>query len=187
MTSNNRIKAKDPTRREALLRLGFAVAAAYVVPEVVNISQARASSSASPPSAASKASSPPSDPSSPSAPSSATPPTPPTAPSDVEDTEVDVQDTDTCTASRSAASGNATISRSDFERAQAAVDAGYAKPLDVIWADFNKSYSGKVIGVEFTGHQWRPRYRFRAISASGHLETVIVSARTGKIERIVGC
>jgi len=186
MTLVNSTKTKDPTRREALLRLGLAVATAYVVPEVINISQARASSSASPPSAPSKAS-PPSAASTPSAPSSATPPTPPTAPSNVDDTEVDVQDTDTCTASRSAASGNATISRSDFERAQAAVDAGYAKPLDVIWSDFTKNYPGKVIGVEFTGHKWRPRYRFRAISESGHLETVIVSARTGKIERIVGC
>jgi len=32
-----------------------------------------------------------------------------------------------------------------------------------------------------------PRYRFRAISKSGRLETVTISAQTGSIQRIVGC
>ncbi|PCJ76961.1 MAG: hypothetical protein COA53_01750 [Rhodobacteraceae bacterium] len=80
-----------------------------------------------------------------------------------------------------------TISQSDFDRAQKAVEAGYAKPLEAIWSDFSSNYSGKVIGMEFTGFRWRPRYRFKAISANGHLETVIVSARTGLVEKVVGC
>jgi len=73
------------------------------------------------------------------------------------------------------------------ERAQEAVDAGFAKPLEAIWPKFSSDYSGKVIGIEFTGFRWRPRYRFKAISDLGHLETVIVSARTGLIEKVVGC
>lgn len=190
--------ANTHTRREAMRRLGLAVVAAYVAPEFLTLSEARASTP-TPPSAAteptqasttsstsststtSTASSSPT-----SNPTNVTPPTPPTAPSNIEDIETDVQDADTCK-NTSDNGAQATISRSDFERAQAAVDAGYAKPLDAIWADFTSSYNGRVIGVEFTGYRWRPRYRFRGISPSGHLETVIVSARTGEIERIVGC
>ncbi len=168
---------KDLTRREALRRLGMAVTAAYVVPDVVMVSQARASGVETEQ---------PSAPDQPSPPEVPTPPTPPSAPENIDEIERDVTETDTCKGS--AQSGNApTISARDFERAQAAVEAGYAKPLDAIWTDFTKNYHGKVVGIEFTGYKWRPRFRFRAISASGRLETVIVSARTGKIEKIVGC
>ena len=72
-------------------------------------------------------------------------------------------------------------------RSQEAVAAGYAKPLDQIWNEFISSYDGKVLGVEFLDRQRNPRYRFRAISRSGRLETVTISAQTGAIQRIVGC
>ncbi len=79
------------------------------------------------------------------------------------------------------------ISRSDLERSQDAIEAGYAKPLDQIWGEFISEYDGKVIGVEFLDRQSNPRYRFRAISRTGRLETVTISAQTGSILRIVGC
>ncbi len=162
---------KNPSRRAAMRRLGLAVATAYIVPEVVMLSGARASTSSSV-----------------SGGSFITPPTPPTAPSNVDAIEADAQVSDTCQkASASDANQPITISQSDFDRAQEAVEAGYAKPLEAIWPEFGSNYSGKVIGIEFTGFRWRPRYRFKAISANGHLETVIVSARTGLIEKIIGC
>lgn len=173
MTQNSD-RLENPTRREAFRRLGLAVAAAYIVPEVLILSEARASSSVSEPSGS----------------SFVTPPTPPTPPSDVDEVEGDAEAeaTDTCkTVESSEGSQDISFSQSDFERAQEAVEAGYAKPLEAIWPEFISNYSGKVIGIEFTGFRWRPRYRFRAISATGRLETVIVSARTGIIESIVGC
>jgi len=160
---------ENPSRRAAMRRLGLAVASAYIVPEVVMLSAARASSSVS-------------------GSSFVTPPTPPTAPSNVDAIEADIQVGDSCqNTTVSEANQPVSISQSDFDRAQEAVEAGYAKPLQAIWPEFSSNYSGKVIGIEFTGFRWRPRYRFKAISASGHLETVIVSARTGLIEKIVGC
>ena len=163
---------ENPTRREAIRRLGLSVAAAYIVPEVLIVSQARASSSDSEPSTS----------------SSATPPTPPTAPSNIEELEVDARTSDNCRKSQVADSNQSvSFSESDFKRAQASVNAGYAKSLQAIWPEFISNYSGKVIGMEFTGFRWRPRYRFKAISTNGHLETVIVSARTGIIEKIVVC
>lgn len=160
---------ENPGRRAALRRLGMAVVAAYVTPEVAMLSEARASSGVSPP-------------------SGVTAPTPPTPPSSPSNAEVGDQTRDACIAETGEGNANTiSITESDFNRAQRSVDAGYAKPLEAIWADFTNSYSGKVIGVEFTGYQYRPRYRFKAISPSGHLETVVVSARTGKILRIVGC
>jgi len=165
---------ENPSRRAALRRLGLVAAAAYIVPEVLMLSEARASSGASFPSPA----------------SAVTPPTPPTPPSDVDvdAVEADGDVNDTCQkATAGDLNQSISISQSDFDRAQEAVEAGYAKPLEAIWPQFSSSYSGKVIGIEFTGFRWRPRYRFKAISASGHLETVIVSARTGLIEKIVGC
>ena len=164
---------ENPSRRAAMRRLGLAVAAAYIVPETVMLSGARASSSASSASGGG---------------SFVTPPTPPTAPSNVDVIEADAQVTDTCQkASTREANQPISISQSDFDRAQEAVEAGYAKPLKAIWPEFSSNYSGKVIGIEFTGFRWRPRYRFKGISANGHLQTVIVSARTGIIEKIVGC
>ena len=161
---------ENPSRRAAMRRLGLAVATAYIVPEIVMLSGARASSSAS------------------GSGSFVTPPTPPTAPSDVDVIEFDVQESDTCQkTTASEVNQPISISQSDFDRAQESVKAGYAKPLQAIWPNFSSNYSGKVIGIEFTGFRWRPRYRFKAISADGHLETVIVSARTGLIEKIVGC
>ena len=169
MTPNS---LENPSRRAAMRRLGLAVATAYIVPEIVMLSGARASSSSNASGSG----------------SFVTPPTPPTAPSNVDIIEADVQVSDTCQkATASEANQPISISQSDFDRAQEAVEAGYAKPLEAIWPEFSSNYSGKVIGIEFTGFRWRPRYRFKAISASGHLETVIVSARTGLIEKVVGC
>ena len=163
---------ENPSRRAAMRRLGLVVATAYIVPEIVMLSGARASSSSNVSGGGSYA----------------TPPTPPTPPSNVDVVEADVQISDSCRkATASEANQPITISQSDFDRAQKAVEAGYAKPLEAIWPEFISNYSGKVIGIEFTGFRWRPRYRFKAISAAGHLETVIVSARTGLIEKIVGC
>ncbi len=163
---------ENPSRRAAMRRLGLAVTAAYIVPEVVMLSGARASTSSNASGGG----------------SFATPPTPPSPPSNIEDIEADIRETDTCQkATAREASQPVTISQSDFVRAQKSVEAGYAKPLEAIWPEFSSNYSGKVIGIEFTGFRWRPRYRFKAISAIGHLETVIVSARTGIIEKIVGC
>lgn len=163
---------QNPSRREALRRLGLSVAAAYIVPEVLVLSEARASSGISELSSV----------------KGGTPPTPPTAPSNIDELEVDVQERDFC---RSTHVGDpeqsVSFSESDYELAEAAVEAGYAKPLQAIWPEFISNYSGKVIGIEFTGFRWRPRYRFRAISTGGRLETVIVSARTGIIEKIVVC
>ncbi len=168
----------NPTRREALRRLGLAVTAAYVAPSVLLVSEARASSSGT---------SQPTPPSGPTNGSPPTPPTPPTAPSNIEEIEADVTETDTCRSRLSRNPDTPFISASDFNRAQQAVEAGYAKPLDSIWASFMAEYPGQVISIEFTGYRWRPRFRFKAISASGRLETVIVSARTGEIEKIIGC
>lgn len=171
--SNKENKPDNPGRRAALRRFGMAVVAAYVTPEVVLLSEARASSGVSPPSGVSVA----------------TPPTPPSTPSDVDrNVEVDERPRDSCkTATGNENTDTISITESDFNRAQRSVDAGFAKPLEAIWADFTREYSGKIIGVEFTGYQYRPTYRFKAISPSGHLETVVVSARTGKVLRIVGC
>ncbi len=169
----------NPTRREALRRLGLAVTTAYVAPSVLLVSEARASSSGT---------SQPTPPSGPTNGSPPTPPTPPTAPSNIEEIEADVIETDSCKNARNVANPDTPfISAHDFERAQQAVEAGYAKPLDSIWSSFMAEYPGQVISIEFTGYRWRPRFRFRAISASGRLETVIVSARTGEIEKIIGC
>lgn len=162
-------RGKNITRRQALARLGMVSVVAYVVPEMVMLSQARASSGAS-------------------LPSVPTPPTPPTAPSNIDELEYDKSAVDRCQGS--GASGRArppTFSRRDFERARASVQAGYAKPLTQIWGDIVNEYGGRILGIEFTGYRWRPRYRLRAISRTGRLETIIVSARTGLIVRIVGC
>ncbi len=163
-------KRNNISRRKALARLGLAAATVYVAPGFLTLSSARASNSSS------------------SGGSVTTPPTPPTAPSNVDDLEVDQTATDSCgTVDKGSSDGPATISQDDMKRAQEAVEAGYAKPLDQVWPGLVAAYSGRIIWVEFTGFRWRPRYRLRAISESGHLETVIVSARTGLIERIVGC
>jgi len=79
------------------------------------------------------------------------------------------------------------ISRSDMARAQEAIAAGYAQPLESIWAVFTGQYRGRIIDIEFTGQKQNPRYRFRAISKTGRLETVTISAQTGEVLRIVGC
>ena len=158
---------ENPARRKALRRLGLAVATAYVVPEIIMLSEASASSSSDV--------------------SFVTPPTPPSPPANLSELEVDERESDTCVEATSGAEQQITFSASDFERAQASVAAGYAKPLSAIGPQVGVDYSGKIIGIEFTGFRWLPRYRFKAISASGHLETVIVSARTGRIEEIIGC
>ncbi len=180
---------QNPGRRAALRRLGGAVLAAYVVPEVVFLSEARAESSgsvASGNSPASGGSSPSASPPSPPEPSTPSPsggggaegsnpsasgPTP----------------SEACNISGPSGADTLSISRSDLIRSQEAIEAGYARPLEQIWADFTSRYDGKIIGIEFTGRRRKPRYRFRAISSTGRLETVTISARTGEIIRIVGC
>lgn len=186
--SSSSDKPANPSRRAALRRLGMAVVAAYVVPEVVLLSEARASG-VSPPSGVSVVTppTPPSEPSGASAPEAETPTgNSRSTPSRSRDTEADDLPSDACrTPDNSGAAIQ--ISETDFKQAQASVDAGYAKPLEAIWGDFTSQYSGRVIGVEFTGYRYRPTYRLKAISPTGHLETVLVSARTGKIIRIIGC
>lgn len=179
MTRNlDTTRSDRPNRREALRRLSGASVTAYVVPEMLFLSAARADSSG------------------PSAPSG---PVEPEAPSAVDEPEIEApsapeterqsreQARERCNASPLNDSNQIRISRSDFRRSQAAIDAGYAQPLEQIWGAFTSGYDGKVIGVEFIGRQNNPRYRFRAISASGRLETVTISAQTGAIEKIVGC
>ncbi|PHQ96060.1 MAG: hypothetical protein COB40_09320 [Marinosulfonomonas sp.] len=169
---NSELNQNNISRRKALARLGLMAATVYVAPSFLTLSSARASSSVSPPSGA----------------SIPTPPTPPTAPSNVDELEFDVVARDRCgTDEMDSSGGPVTIGQNDMKRAQEAVEAGYAKPLDQVWPGLMAAYSGRIIRVEFTGFRWRPRYRLRAISETGHLETVIVSARTGRIERIVGC
>ncbi len=175
-----------PSRREALRRLAGAAIAAYVVPEVLFLSEARAESSAPSAPTAPTAPTAPSVPV-PSAPDPGTEPDESTpgsgaGPSDAEDVA-----RDTCSISSSQDPDTISISRSDLARSQDAVKAGYARPLDQIWGTFISSYDGKIIGVEFIDRQTNPRYRFRAISKAGRLETVTISAQTGVIQRIVGC
>ncbi len=188
-------RPESPSRRAALRRLAGAVAGAYVVPEVVFLSAARADTST---------------PSVPSPSSVDTSPVPTPAPSsgtggtDVVDDSDDTDDTETTEATEGASSpeqvaretcsipenarpDTISISRTDLSRSQDAIAAGYAKPLDQIWNEFIAGYDGKVLGVEFLDRKSNPRYRFRAISRSGRLETVTISAQTGVIQRIVGC
>lgn len=176
--SDNLTTTTGLSRRDALRRMVLSVTAAYVTPEVIMLSAARAGSSVSVvsvPTAASVA-------------SVATPPTPPSPPESVDQAvEVDEREGDSCKGSTSRNNSNPELDRGDSRNAQAAVAAGYAKPLEEIWPDFVANYSGTITDVEFTGFQYRPTYRIKAISPRGHLETVIVSARTGKIIRIVGC
>jgi len=155
------------TRREALKRLGRYSVTAYVVPNVVLLSEARASGASGSGSQ--------SDP---------TPPSPPTAPSNIEEIEADELLSDKC---RGDDAGGDSPEQTGMETARQAVEAGYARPLDSVLRRLSSQYDGRVVGVSFTGFRWRPRYRFRAVSVSGRLETVIVSARTGKIVRIEGC
>lgn len=171
---------KSANRREILRRLAGAVVAAYVVPEVLMLSEARAEGSAP---------TPPSDPTAPSEPSPPSSPSSSTGPSTGEDSYDGAGEDarERCQIPDSAGGNSISISRSDLNRSQEAIAAGYAKPLDQIWGTFISSYNGKVIGVEFIGRLSDPRYRFRAISRSGRLETVTISAQTGVIEQIVGC
>ncbi len=173
------VRPESPTRRDALRRLAGAVVTAYVVPEVLFLSKARAGNSK------------PSVPS-PSTPSPSTP-VPSSAPDDDDDSGSDGASgaaeaaRDTCNIPGTQNANTISISRSDMQRSQEAIEAGYAKPLNQIWGNFVSDYDGKVIGVEFLDRQNNPRYRFRAISSSGRLETVTISAQTGAIQRIIGC
>ncbi|HIP24600.1 MAG TPA: hypothetical protein EYG79_13565 [Rhodobacteraceae bacterium] len=169
-------RPKKPSRRAALRRLAGAAVAGYVVPEVLFLSAARAESSAA------------SEPSAPPGPSTAFTPSAP-APSGTASSASSAEEgaRETCTVTNTQNSNTISISRRDLQRAQEAVEAGYAKPLDQIWGAFTSEYDGKVIGVEFLDRRNNPRYRFRAISKSGRLETVTISAQTGSIQRIVGC
>jgi len=190
-------RPERPSRRDALRRLAGAVVAAYVVPEVLFLSEAKAGDG---PSGAQT------DPSGPD------PIEPPDDGNDGgEDDDGGPEDTggggsddddngsgdrgdksedsarDTCNIPGTQNANTISISRSDMQRSQEAIDAGYAKPLNQIWGNFISDYDGKVIGVEFLDRQNNPRYRFRAISKSGRLETVTISAQTGAIQQIVGC
>jgi hypothetical protein len=178
-------EAIQPSRRDALRRLAGAVVMAYVVPEVLFLSAAHADEG--------------DESSSPSAPAPSSPA--PSGGSDDQDDDSDDDDDDetfagrdeddqareTCNLPRARGENTISISRSDMERAQEAVNAGYAKPLDQVWGQFISEYDGKVIGVEFLDRRRNPRYRFRAISNTGRLETVTISAQTGVIQHIVGC
>jgi len=159
-------RPESPDRRAALRRLA-GMAAAYVVPEVLTLSAAHASTPT-----------PPTAPTAPSTPS----PSGPVSPSSAEDGA-----RETCKVYSSQGPDTISITRSDMARSQIAVEQGYAKPLDQIWGEFRSNYDGKIIGVEFVDRQASARYRFRAISRTGRLETVTISAQSGSILRIVGC
>lgn len=179
---------KNPGRRNALRRLGGAVFSAYVIPEIVFLSKARAGDDPSAPSASSAPSAP--DPSAPSTPAPSSPspsaPSPETGGENNARREDDDND-DTCNPASGGNDHTISISRADLTRSEEAIKAGYAQPLDQIWGNFASNYDGKVVSVEFIGGRRNARYRFRSISASGRLETVVVSAQTGEILRIVGC
>lgn len=194
-------EADHPTRRTALRRLAGAALAAYVVPEVLFLSAARADDDGpSVPDVSTPSPSPPA-PSPSSAPDDSNDPVDTGKPDDTGDTadtsgtgESDdgtdtaaVRARDTCNLPRAGGNNTISISRSDLARAQEAVAAGDAKPLGEIWGTFKSGYDGEVIGVEFLGQRRNTRYRFRAISKTGRLETVTISAQTGVIQRIVGC
>jgi len=166
-------RLKSPSRRAALRRLAGAALAGYIVPEVLFLSAARAESSGS--SATSE----------PTAPSTPAPSAPASSVSSASSAEEGARET--CLVSRSQSTNTISISRSDLRRSQEAIVAGEAQPLDQIWGIFRSEYDGNIIGVEFLDRASNPRYRFRAISKSGHLETVTISAKTGVILRIVGC
>lgn len=168
------------SRRAALRRLAGAVVAAYVVPEVLVLSEARADESGN------SAPTTTSEPTGPSVPD----PSSPSGPSGAEGDSSGNSDhtpSDNCHISGPSGANTISISRSDLSRSQDAVEAGYAQPLDQIWGHFNSQYDGRIIGVEFTGRRQNSKYRFRAISSTGRLETVTISASTGDILRIVGC
>lgn len=182
-----------PERRDALRRLSGAVLAAYIVPEVLFLSEAKAGNSTP--------SSPDPQTPAPSKPKPA-PSTPTPAPSSTNTNDDDGDDDnshvvgpsdaaeaarDTCNIPGTQNANSISISRSDMQRSQEAIEAGYAQPLNQIWGNFVSGYDGNVIGVEFLDRQNNPRYRFRAISKSGRLETVTISAQTGAIQQIVGC
>ena len=180
MTKNSKPdQPRSIGRRDALRRLAGFVTAAYVVPEVMILSEARASSTVS--TAATT----------PTAPSASTPvstPSTSTSTTGIPSTASSSQAPgDSCHISGPSGGNTLSISRSDLSRAQEAVEAGYAQPLENIWGKFTGDYDGRVIGIEFTGARRNPQYRFRAISRIGRLETVTISAQTGDILRIVGC
>jgi len=165
-------KPETPSRRAALGRLAGAVVAAYVVPEVLFLSEARAGGSAATP---------------PSAPSPPSAPAPSGSPPETSASSAEEGARERCTVYRAQGPNSISITRSDMLRSQIAVEEGYAKPLDHIWGEFRSAYDGKIIGVEFLDRRRNARYRFRAISKTGRLETVTISAQTGAILRIVGC
>ena len=181
------MQPENASRREVLRRLVGASVAAYVVPEVVLVSSARAGTSS--PSSPVPSAPVPSTPDEVDTPVPSSPPEEAPVPDSEEETQIRSHEDarERCNTSPASDQGGISISRSDLRRSQDAIEAGYAKPLEQIWGTFTASYDGRVIGVEFIGRRKAPRYRFRAISASGRLETVTISAQTGAIEKIVGC
>lgn len=195
-----------PDRRAALRRLAGAMVAAYVVPEMVVLSAARAGQSGSGGSnslpsttsgpsfssasfsGASLVSGPGASVSVPSASApSASGSETPSASAPERTGNTDRSPGDSCNISGPSGASGPSFSRSDISRAQEAISAGYARPLEQIWNNFKSQYNGRIIGVKFTGRRRSPQYRFRAISRTGRLETVTISAQTGDILRIVGC
>lgn len=178
-------KLENPARRNALKRLAGAMVPAYVAPQILFLSAAKAEtisavsgvSGSSGPSGVGM-----------SGPSG---PLPTDAPEDdtvfVEPDDDAADPRETCNPDGRTGSEAIQITRSDMNRSREAIDAGYARPLEQIWAEFIDQYDGRIVGVEFTGRRKNPRYKFRAISQSGRLETVVISAQTGEILRITGC
>ena len=195
---NRKAKKDTPSRREALRRLACGSVVAYVGPEILFMNAAYAEDAA--PSAPNPIESLARNgddheetlPVSPEAPVERPEPAAvePVAPQERDHTEVDRNDEvarESCNTPSSSRTERISISRSDLTRSQEAIQAGAARPLDEIWGNFTSRYDGRVIGVEFLGRRSHTRYRFRAISATGRLETVTISAQTGTIEKIVGC
>lgn len=180
------------SRRQALRRLGLGVATAYITPSLTTLSAAHAGSNPTPPTAPSEASAPsepsaPSQPTAPTAPSSPTQPSGPTGGGRNTENSPSGARSASCRVRTVKDDGSFTISRRDFDAAQAAVQSGDAQPLDSVWPRIAEQYRGRLIGIEFTGSGTNARYQFRAISAAGRLETIVVHAATGIIETIVSC
>lgn len=175
---------QSPARRHALRRLAGTMIAAYVVPQVVFLSAAKADSVS--------VASTPSGPTGPSIPGPSGPVSPDTeTPEDtvgyIEPDDDGEDPKETCNQDDGPRSQGIQITRSDMNRSREAIEAGYARPLEQIWSEFIGQYNGRIVGVEFTGRRKNPRYKFRAISPTGRLETVVISAQTGEIIRITGC
>ncbi len=189
MKRNNRI-----SRREALKRLGLGAAGAYIAPSLAGLSMARAASSSSPPSPASRATPPspaspasrPSPVSRASAPSGPSRPSGPTGPNGSGGSQPSgPSGPGKC--KRSAISGDAQISRRDYQRAQRAISRGDARPLREVLSNVRAKHPGKVLHVGFSENGTRPTFNVLIVGSSGAVISVTVDAKSGRVTSMRKC